>query len=85
MTRNRIVEENKLPGAPSPEWDVNGWGDPSIQGFGHDISIDLGETILFKIMSDSTDSTDSTDYRIDTYRIGWYGGLGARLVDTVAP
>ena len=40
MTRNRIVEENKLPGAPSTEWDVNGWGDPSIQGFGHDISID---------------------------------------------
>ena len=79
MTRNRIVEENKLPGAPSTEWDVNGWGDPSIQGFGHDISIDLGETIFFKIR------TDSTDYRIDIYRMGWYAGLGARLVDTVAP
>ena len=79
MTRNRIVEENKLPGAPSTEWDVNGWGDPSIQGFGHDISIDLGETIFFKIR------TDSTHYRIDIYRIGWYAGLGARLVDTVAP
>ena len=79
MTRNRIVEENKLPGAPSTEWDVNGWGDPSIQGFGHDISIDLGETIFFKIR------TDSTDYRIDIYRMGWYEGLGARLVDTVAP
>ena len=58
---------------------MNGWGDPSIQGFGHDISIDLGETILFKIMS------DSTHYRIDIYRMGWYAGLGARLVDTVAP
>ena len=79
MTRNRIVEENKLPGTPSTEWDVNGWGDPSIQGFGHDISIDLGETIFFKIR------TDSTDYRIDIYRMGWYAGLGARLVDTVAP
>ena len=79
MTRNRIVEENKLPGAPSTEWDVNGWGDPSIQGFGHDISIDLGETIFFKIR------TDSADYRIDIYRMGWYAGLGARLVDTVAP
>ena len=58
---------------------MNGWGDPSIQGFGHDISIDLGETIFFKI------KTDSTDYRIDIYRMGWYPGLGARLVDTVAP
>ena len=72
MTRNRIVEENRLPGAPSTEWDVNGWGDPSIQGFGHDISIDLGETIFFKV------KTDSTDYRIDIYRMGWYEGLGAR-------
>ena len=79
MTRNRIVEENKLPGAPSTEWDVNGWGDPSIQGFGHEISIGLGETIHFKI------ETDSTDYRIDIYRMGWYAGLGARLVATVAP
>ena len=68
-----------MPNAPSTEWDVNGWGDPSIQGFGHDISIDLGETILFKIMSDSTHD------RIDIYRMGWYAGLGARLVDTVAP
>ena len=79
VTRNRIVEENKLPGAPSTEWDVNGWGDPSIQGFGHDIGIDRGETIFFKV------KTDSTDYRIDIYRMGWYAGLGARLVDTVAP
>ena len=68
-----------MPNAPSTEWDVNGWGDPSIQGFGHDISIDLGETILFKI------KTDSTHYRIGIYRMGWYAGLGARLVDTVAP
>ena len=79
MTRNRIVEENELPGAPPTEWDVNGWGDPSIQGFGHDISIDAGETLFFRIR------TDSTDYRIDIYRMGWYAGLGARLVDTVAP
>ena len=79
MTRNRIVDENELPGAPSTEWDVNGWGDPSIQGFGHDISIEAGETLFFRIR------TDSTDYRIDIYRMGWYAGLGARLVDTVAP
>ena len=79
MAANRIVEENRLPGAPSSEWDVNGWGDPSIQGFGHEISIEPGGTIDFRI------DTDSTDYRIDIYRMGWYAGLGARLVDTVAP
>ena len=79
MPGNAIVEENRLPGAPSTEWDVNGWGDPSIQGFGHDIAIDRGETIHFKI------KTDSSDYRIDIYRMGYYGGLGARLVDSIQP
>ena len=29
--------------------------------------------------------TDATDYRIDIYRLGWYGGLGARQVATVEP
>ncbi len=76
---NRIVQENRLPGSPSTEWDINGPGDPTIQGFGHDISINRGETIFFKI------KTDSTDYRIDIYRMGYYGGMGAHLVDTIEP
>ena len=76
---NRIVRENRLPGDPATEWDINGWGDPTIQGFGHDISINQGETIFFKI------KTDSTDYRMDIYRMGFYGGMGARRVDTIEP
>ena len=76
---DRIVQENQLRGSPSTEWDINGQGDPTIQGFGHDISINCGETIFFKI------KTDSTDYRIDIYRLGYYGGMGARLVDTIEP
>ena len=79
QSANRIVDENQLPGDPATEWDINGWGDPSIQGFGHDISINRGETIFFKI------KTDSTDYRIDIYRMGYYGGMGARRVDTMPP
>lgn len=76
---NSIVQENSLPGAPATEWDINGWGDPSIQGFGHDISINQGEIVFFKI------KTDSDDYRIDIYRMGYYDGHGARLVDTIRP
>ena len=79
QTANDIVQENRLQGDPSTEWDINGWGDPTIQGFGHDISINRGETIFFKI------KTDSTDYRIDIYRMGYYGGMGARRVDTIKP
>ncbi|MEZ4683724.1 MAG: Ig-like domain-containing protein [Caldilineaceae bacterium] len=70
---NRIVCENALPGNPASEWDISGAGDPSIQGYATDISVNLGETVHFKI------DTDATDYRIDIYRMGYYDGLGARL------
>ncbi len=76
---NEIVAENCLEGHPSTEWDINGYGDPSIQGFGTDIGIARGETIEFKV------DTDSDDYRIDIYRMGYYGGMGARRVDSFEP
>ena len=76
---NEIVAENCLEGHPATEWDINGYGDPSIQGFGTDIGINRGATIEFKI------DTDSDDYRIDIYRMGYYGGMGARRVDSFEP
>ena len=76
---NKIIAENCKPGNPSTEWDINGWGDPSIQGFATDISYNLGQTAEFKIQ------TPSNRYRVDIYRMGYYGGLGARLVGTVRP
>jgi hypothetical protein len=76
---NEIVCENSKPGNPASEWDVNGAGDPSIQGFATDISVDRGQTVHFKI------KTDSTAYRLDIYRMGYYGGDGARKVDSVTP
>lgn len=79
LAQNAISVENALPGNPASEWDVVGAGDPSIQGFATDISVDQGESISFKV------STPATDYRIDIYRIGYYGGLGARKVATVQP
>ncbi len=74
---NEIVAENCLPGNPASEWDVSGAGDASIQGFATDISVDTGDTVEFKI------DTPSTTYRLDIYRLGYYGGQGARLVDSV--
>ena len=75
--RERDRRGELLPGNPASEWDVTGAGDPSIQGFATDISVDQGQTVDFKI------DTTSTDYRIDIYRLGYYGGLGARKVDTI--
>lgn len=76
---NRVVAENCRPGNPQTEWDVNGSGDPKIQGFAADISVNLGERISFKVRA------DSPAYRIDLYRLGYYGGAGARRVATVRP
>lgn len=76
---NAIVAENCRPGHPSTEWDVNGSGDPKIQGFAGDISVNRGESMAFKVR------TDSPAYRIDIYRLGYYGGMGARRVATIKP
>ena len=76
---NAIVCENALAGTPQSEWDVAGAGDLSIQGFATDISVNRGETVQFKI------DTDAAAYRLDIYRMGYYGGAGARLVATVNP
>jgi N,N-dimethylformamidase beta subunit-like, C-terminal len=76
---NKIVSENCKPGNPREEWDVYGSGDPNIQGFATDMSVNLGETVAFKI------KTHSPRYRIDVYRLGWYAGNGARRVQTIRP
>src|SRR4029450_7370249 len=73
---NPISVENQLPGNPSSEWYVEGAGDPSIQGYGTDISVDRGHTIAFKI------DTPASAYHIDVYRLGYYQGNGARKVAT---
>ncbi len=76
---NPVVAENCLPGNPASEWDVSGSGDPSIQGYATDISVNRGSTVNFKV------STNATNYRFDIYRMGYYGGAGARKVTTVLP
>jgi Domain of unknown function (DUF4082)/Bacterial Ig domain len=78
---NPIVAENCLPGNPDSEWDVStsNAGDPTIQGFATDISVNQGGTVSFKI------STAATAYTINIYRMGYYGGMGARKVATISP
>jgi len=76
---NKIIAENCKTGNPSAEWDINGTGDQTIQGFSTDISYNVGETAGFKV------KTDSGKWRVDIYRTGYYNGLGARLVATVRP
>ncbi|HEX6870455.1 MAG TPA: N,N-dimethylformamidase beta subunit family domain-containing protein, partial [Micromonosporaceae bacterium] len=74
---NPVVCENSKAGTPSSVWDIDGAGDPSIQGFATDISVNLGQRIDFKI------KTNATAYTIDVYRLGWYNGDGARKIASV--
>jgi hypothetical protein len=74
-----IACENSLPGNPGSEWDVNGAGDLTIQGFATDFSVNKGETVHLKV------KTDARAYRVDIYRMGYYAGAGARKIATVNP
>ena len=76
---NAIEAENCLPGNPPSDWQIIGSGDPTIQGFATDISVNAGQTINFKI------NTDSANYVIEIYRMGYYGGLGARRIAVFTP
>jgi hypothetical protein len=56
------------------DWYSQGsWGD--IGGFTTKASVVPGETLQFKVQS-------PVSYKIEIYRLGWYGGNGARLMPT---
>ncbi|MCU1425723.1 MAG: hypothetical protein JWM51_2014, partial [Microbacteriaceae bacterium] len=75
---NAVVCENTQPGVDPSVWDIDGAGDPSIQGFSTDISANVGSPISFKIDTPA-------NYTIEIYRTGWYNGLGARKIADVMP
>jgi hypothetical protein len=71
---NPVACENTQTGTPSSTWDVSGSGSTTIQGFATQMSVNVGETERFKV------KTTATSYRLDIYRMGYYGGNGARLI-----
>ena len=58
---------------------MSGAGSPAIQGYPNDMSVNVGETVRFKV------STPARSYRLDVYRLGYYAGKGARLIASVTP
>jgi hypothetical protein len=75
MGQNAIVTENALPGNPYSEWGVPNFRDNSIAGFATKMSLNRGETVRFKINVQS-----GVSFSLKIYRIGYYGGNGARLM-----
>ena len=75
---NPIVTENALPGT-TDDWQVYRARPQDAEGFATPYSVNAGERVEFKIQ------TQATDFELRIYRIGWYGGAGARRVAIVNP
>lgn len=74
--KNATVIENSYPG--SPNWQLkNGAYSHEIEGYTGAPSVDRGGSIAFYINS------NGAAYSMQIYRMGWYQGLGARLVSDV--
>ena len=77
MTSNRILLENaRTDGVATKDyWDAA--ISTSIEGFATDISVNAGNKIDFKI---NLDDNAGGDYKVEIFRLGYYGGAGAREV-----
>jgi hypothetical protein len=71
--RNPVAAENALPGTSA--WNTVQAAFRSIEGYTSEVSVAPGDTIHFHVQTEPL-----ARYRIDLYRLGWYQGLGARLI-----
>ncbi|WP_246036267.1 DUF4082 domain-containing protein [Sinomonas susongensis] len=69
-----VACENTQPGDPQTDWMISGDGDSTIQGYATQISVNVGQTVQFKI------STPAKSYHFDILRLGYYQGNGARKI-----
>ncbi len=71
--RHRAVPENSLPG--DPNWEIRNQGPAdAIMGYAGAASVLTGQSFPLFV------STTSSGFRVTAFRLGWYGGDGAREV-----
>ena len=76
MTSTRILDENTKVGTPKSYWDAP--HSDQIEGFTTDISYDIGQTVQFKINVNGN-AVDTLPYRLEIFRLGYYGGMPVPL------
>lgn len=78
-TNNVIKQENALPGTDS--WQIpDGHGASiQIQAYASATSVNPGQSLTFYVSTEK----EGTPYSVNIYRLGWYNGLGARLMTTL--
>jgi len=72
---NPIRAENALSGTDQASWLPPAYPPTSIEGYASEISVLPGENVHLHV-----GTNDGYRYRIEVYRLGWYGGQGARLL-----
>jgi len=80
---NIVGAENALTGTARATWDLtspNLGGVSTLQGFADGFSTNRTGTVSFKIAQ-----SDTAGWTADVYRLGWYGGDGARLYANLTP
>ena len=78
---NAIVIENQQPG--TSQWQMSFRGTDAVgqmKGYASATSVNKGENITFYVSTNPAQA-----YTIDVYRIGWYQGLGGRLMQHIGP
>ena len=73
---NPVQAENALPGTTA--WFAEQAPPPSIEGYTSELSLLPGETLHLHVST-----SPAARYRVEVYRVGWYGGAGGRLVGCV--
>src|SRR2546427_737698 len=83
--QNPIVIENQQPG--TSQWQIGTKGTDAvgqIKGYASATSVNKGENITFFVRTNVSTNPAQT-YTIDVYRMGWYQGLGGRLMQHIGP
>src|SRR5207253_7213822 len=73
---NPIQAENALPGTSA--WYVTQAPPPSVEGYTSESSVAPGDVVHLHVST-----APATRYRVEVYRLGWYGGAGGRLIGCV--
>jgi hypothetical protein len=69
-----IISENQLPGTAA--WRITPGSKASIEGFADHVSAQQGDTVKLYV------STKARKFHVEAYRMGYYQGLGSRLIWT---
>src|SRR5262245_63805763 len=82
---NPVVVENQQPGSDQwrlrrPGFRVSDDATGQIKGYASATSVNRGQPITFYVSVNPAQT-----FTIDLYRVGWYGGLGARLLQHIGP